>query len=94
MAYSTLSGLDLIRFLADQSEPVSIREIIDATGIARATTYRTVDELTRAGWIVASGTPKRFSASWQVAGLGLRFLGLTYTNINLLASVIDRGGQE
>ena len=56
MAYSTLCGLELIRFLAEQAQPASIRDIIDATGIARATTYRTVDELSRAGWIVASGT--------------------------------------
>lgn len=88
MAYSTLCGLELIRFLAEQGEPTSIRDIIDATGIARATTYRTVDELTRAGWIVASGTPKKYSASWQVAGLGMRLLAHNHTREIAMSNVI------
>ena len=88
MAYSTLCGLELIRFLAEQAEPASIRDIIDATGIARATTYRTVDELSRAGWIVAAGTPKKYSASWQVAGLGMRLLAHNHTREIALSNVI------
>ncbi len=48
-------------------------------------------ELTKGRWVPIYTQVVHHS---PYIGLGLRFLGLTHTDINLLASVINRGGQE
>ncbi len=88
MAYSTVYGLDIIRFLAEQPAPVAMKDIVESTGIARATTYRAVEELTRAGYVQASGNPKKFRPTWKVAQLGLLMLSHNRTREVALSNIL------
>jgi IclR family pca regulon transcriptional regulator len=88
VAYSMVYGLDLVRFLAAQQRPVSIGEIVEGTGIARATAYRAVDELIKAGYMSAIGSPRRFSATWRVAQLGLLMLSNNHVREVALSNVL------
>ena len=96
MAYSTVYGLELISFLAQQSKPASIREIIESTGIARATTYRALDELTKAGYVSVLGNPRRYAPTWRVGQLGIAMLAnnhvreVTLSNVFGLAAALSR----
>lgn len=79
MAAGNLTAL--LRAVCASSDPVSRLELADRTGISRATTYRTVDELLAAGLVseidvpVASGRgrpPTVLIPGNAVAGLGLQ----------------------
>lgn len=89
MAYGTLCGLEVVRYLAGEGAPATSRQISAATGISRATIYRTLNELVDAGWLVAEGSPRRFAPSWQVAGLGLGMLVHNHVREVVLRSLLD-----
>lgn len=89
LAYGTLCGLEVVRYLAGESSPATSRQISAATGISRATIYRTLKELVDAGWLVAEGSPRRFVASWRVAGLGLGMLMHNHVREVALRSLLD-----
>jgi DNA-binding IclR family transcriptional regulator len=66
--------LDLLWAVAEHGEPMTIRQVMDATGMSRATAYRTLEHLQSAGWLTVDGWPRRYRASIRLAQLGLQAL--------------------
>lgn len=93
MAFSMFIGLDVLEFVSGEAAPVTIRQIMEATGISRPTAYRTLDDLVKGGWLLVSGKPMRFSASWRVNGLGLRALEHNRVREVALPNVIELAGE-
>ena len=71
MAQSHLRALELLEFLVSHPEVGTVPALAEASGVGRATAYRMVDELVRAGWLLESQSPKRFAPSLRVLQLGL-----------------------
>ena len=78
----------MIRFLTAEG-PATGRQISEATGIPRATIYRTVSELVDAGWLTEEASPRRYAPSWKVAGLGLEMLVHNQVREIAMRSLID-----
>lgn len=55
--------------------PLTALEVMQATGLSRATVYRNLELLENGGWIAATGLPKRYCGGLRVGELGLRALG-------------------
>jgi DNA-binding IclR family transcriptional regulator len=70
MASSALRGLEILAFLAEQSAAATVNDIATGTGISRATAYRIVDELVKAGWLRPVEQTSRLGLSFKVAQLG------------------------
>lgn len=67
-------SLEVLDVLARSPEPLSIAEIQQKTGLNRASLYRTGDVLMEEGWVLRTGSPRRYSISWKVIELGLTAL--------------------
>jgi DNA-binding IclR family transcriptional regulator len=67
-------SLELLCFLAQAPEPLTLAEIVAGTGHSRTTVDRTLARLCEAGWVSQEGRPKRFTPSLRVALLGLAML--------------------
>jgi IclR family pca regulon transcriptional regulator len=53
---------------------MTIQAIMAVSGLSRATAYRTLEELTNAGWVNASGRPRRYQGTNRIVLLGLHVL--------------------
>ena len=51
MSASALRGLEVLTFLAHRSRPATINDVAVGIGMSRATAYRIVDDLVKAGWL-------------------------------------------
>jgi DNA-binding IclR family transcriptional regulator len=69
-------SLDILWFLANAPEPVTLAEIVSGTGLSRTTVDRTLARLCEAGWVSQEGRPKRFTAGMRVAMMGMAVLRL------------------
>lgn len=74
MANNTERSLEAIWLLAGSSEPLTAGEFAAALGLGRTSAYRLLESLVAAGWVSARGRPQRYSASYRVAEVGIRFL--------------------
>ncbi len=94
MTFATLCGLEVIRYLAREGAPATGRQISDATGVSKATIYRTLNELVGAGWLHEEGSPRRFWPSWEVTSLGLDLLSQNHVREVALRSLIDLAAES
>jgi DNA-binding IclR family transcriptional regulator len=75
MSAGTLTaGLRLLQFVAEQPGPVGMKDVLGATDMTRATAFRVVSQLVDEGWLVAEGSPRRFSLGLKAVAMGLRRL--------------------
>ncbi len=84
-----LRTLDILEYLSSQPEPLTAQQTADATGVSRATLYRTLEDLVQAGWLSASNSPKQYSPSFRVIELGLRPLRRLHVREVVLSHLID-----
>lgn len=89
MGLNSTRVLEILEHVAVCPDGCTLREITDATGVSRATAYRTVEALVNEGWLIASGSPARFSASRRVAQLGLVVLRHDRVREAVLPNAID-----
>jgi DNA-binding IclR family transcriptional regulator len=66
-----IQSLDILSLLASSERPLQMKEIRAGLDIPRSSAFRLVEELLAEGWLVAQGSPRRYSASWKTATLGL-----------------------
>src|SRR5262249_40308564 len=85
---AVLRGLDVLWALTECAEPLSLKEVMDATGMTRATAYRAGNQLTAAGWVPADGWPSRFQVTQRVPQLGMRALHHSRTHEVALSNAI------
>jgi DNA-binding IclR family transcriptional regulator len=67
-------GLALVRVVADADEPVSNGELVQATGIPKATVSRLAATLMAAGYLRQAGDSDRYSLGPQLLDLGTAYL--------------------
>lgn len=89
MSLNSTRVLGILEYIAACPDGCTLRELADATGISRATAYRTVEALVDEGWLLTEGTPARFSASRRVAQLGLSVLRHDRVREAVLPNAID-----
>ena len=90
MATGLVGGLELLKLFAHAHGPLTIPEVVDGSGLNRATAYRMVDDLVATGWLRLHDdqSPRRFSPSWEVPILGLRALKARHPHDSLLPHLI------
>ncbi len=64
--------LEILSYLGKCDYPVTAPALAEALGASRATMYRTLDDLSRLGWVLAEGRPQAFRPSARVLALGFR----------------------
>ncbi len=67
-------GLALVRIVADAAQPLSNRELVEATGIPKATISRLAATLVTAGYLRQAGNSERYSLGPQLLDLGNAYL--------------------
>jgi IclR family transcriptional regulator, pca regulon regulatory protein len=67
-------SLSVLELLAEADEPLELPEIIERTGIARASAQRLMNSLTEDGYVVRRGDPPAFSVSFRLCALASAIL--------------------
>ncbi len=81
--------------LAESDQPLELPEVIERTGIARASAQRLMNSLTEDGYVVRQGDPPAFSVSFRLCALastilsGMEVRGVALPNLIQLASAVQ-----
>jgi IclR family pca regulon transcriptional regulator len=92
MTRAVTRSLSVLELLASSSEPLDLPEIIDRTGIARASAHRLMKHLADDGYVTRENDPPGFRISFRLWQIAASMLSSREVRDVALPSMIDLAG--
>jgi IclR family pca regulon transcriptional regulator len=89
MTRAVSRSLIVLELLAVSDRPLELPEIIERTGIARASAQRLMTSLSDDGYVVRQGDPPRFSVSFRLCALASTILSSKQVRVVALPNLIQ-----
>lgn len=71
MAGDALLALSVLREVAEEERPLTVRELTERLDANRSSVYRIARDLGSAGWLKAAGSPTGYEPTWDLMTLGV-----------------------
>ncbi len=89
MTRAVSRSLIVLELLAESDGPLELPEIIERTGIARASAQRLMASLTEDGYVVRQGEPPAYSVSFRLCALAATILSSMEVRVVALPNLIQ-----